>query len=864
MARGFRLGEFSLSTQRFSTLEESLLQFEQAGFLALGHQQRQDLVSHTLYELIGREKTPCFLLPAVIEYMEKIHALRVLENYTLAQFELWLNQFSGLSFEENYSVRAKIVGKQIPRSAYQGIFPVGMGKVHPGSHFVTAHSSPDLDTTIASFWGWIDAFGARVAEGLHLWNVPGGVPTEQVEIDFLFFQIFSPYLLPVAVKTRSALSLSGMDLMTQKGLVREQSEASILGLDHQGIEKAIVLVDENGYYLGDWRSGDVEGVRQVISLFKHCLRSFSYQVQMELLRLFAKEDVVASDVQRLTDWVLAFTLGSSGPARECSPRQREMLHACLIKVLEVDLGLDASLQELAQGMQRRGITDFQPFLDHLIAMKKALPQLTKKRHELIATLQQVMESLDLATEKMRIFIEKLGVALKIKTEVFAEPPHSINYRADVDEIKSKMAGHSHVSVTASDREGNLVPLGVVHARDLTRSILGTVTLRDFCNKEETKIPSYLEVISVIDHHKSQLTTSSVAQVLISDAQSSNVLCAEIAFTINDCFSLGGRAPKEIAAQAEALQKGKSALERRLLCRCLQKLCIAEESPSFFIDPAREKIEYLHFLYGILDDTDLLTKVSARDLDCVVQLMNRLKSLFSGQEVEILSLSDLARDETFLKRASRRILQNRDLYSLYKQVYEAKEKAVEKGLLQGVVGEGPFFLDTKEQNGCARIGQAKLFPSNVPLFSKQVDLLQRRWQQSAQEYVLDHAEIGLHMQMISTIAGAEEVFTGSEEKHQHHDELWIWIPFTEGSIEHLKEFLSAFSSASALRKSPMIAECYGERAQDYAAIFKESFPALVSCTIHKEKAASHATLKFSAGLINSRKAMISPYLPKPVK
>ena len=40
---------------------------------------------------------------------------------------------------------------------------------------------------------------------------------------------------------------------------------------------------------------------------------------------------------------------------------------------------------------------------------------------------------------------------------------------------------------------------------------------------------YLEVISVVDHHKSSLKTPSVPTALIGDTQSCNVLIAEQAF-----------------------------------------------------------------------------------------------------------------------------------------------------------------------------------------------------------------------------------------------------------------------------------------------------------------------------------------------
>ena len=56
---------------------------------------------------------------------------------------------------------------------------------------------------------------------------------------------------------------------------------------------------------------------------------------------------------------------------------------------------------------------------------------------------------------------------------------------------------------------------------------------------------------------------------------------------------------------------------------------AYQKLPFFIHPAREFREYLCFLHAILDDTDLLTKVSSRDLECVAQFLNRLKSLSDG-------------------------------------------------------------------------------------------------------------------------------------------------------------------------------------------------------------------------------------------
>ncbi len=82
----------------------------------------------------------------------------------------------------------------------------------------------------------------------------------------------------------------------------------------------------------------------------------------------------------------------------------------------------------------------------------------------------------------------------------------------------------------------------------------------------------------------------------------------------------------------------------------------------------------------------------------------------------MDLSDLSRDKSFLKKGAQRILQNDDMYSLYKKVYAYKEKEVEKNLeLAAARKPSAVFADTKEQNGCCRVGQTKLFASNISFF-----------------------------------------------------------------------------------------------------------------------------------------------------
>ncbi|MBS0620195.1 MAG: hypothetical protein JSS61_01885 [Verrucomicrobia bacterium] len=856
MKKDLLLGDFELS---FSP-------FQVPTFQTLSDRERREKVNRHLLEQIQKAPTPCFLLPAVSKYCEDVRSSGALESYALSHFELWLNQFSGVSGEENYAIRGKIMGKFVPRDTYQSLFPVGMGKSYAGSHYVTAHSSPDLDTTIASFWGWVDAFAARVAEGLHLWNVPGGAPETSVEMGMLFHRYFGKEVIRSLAKTRTTLSLLGIDLITQKGMIRQKTDAQTLDVDQERTQSAVVLVDEEGNYLGDWRSFDVEGVRAVIMHLNQCLRYLETNLHAQLISLFAKEPLSASDVSAFAKRVLSKKMGDAHPAADLTAKQRVHVQDYMVKVLNVPHGLECSLEEFAGAMKKLSLHAFFAFVEKVQALAQSdlfdgSGKLIERRPQIFLTLEKLIHALDEAIREVRRYVDRLDVAFKVKTDVFGHASHRVTHRADVEEIRSKMGNYPYLTVTTADEKGKEIPLGIIHSGDLHKNILGTVTLRDFCNREETKIPAYFEVISVIDHHKSSLHTSSAAQVLISDAQSSNVLCAELAFVINDLFSSGGMRTEKIREQIDALMdKMADPSAKRLLQRLLQRALNAENKTPFFIDPRREFLEYLQFLYGILDDTDLLTKVTHRDVECVCQLLSRLKSLMLQQEVEVVSLSDIPRDSHFAQKSAARLLQHPDLYSLYSQIYSAKESAIDAHIQKE---PGALFTDTKEQNGCARVGQTKLFPRNYPLFSKHAADVRAYWYERSTQFWKGREEVDLYLHMISTVPGAEALYKGDVGEYTHTDEMWIWIPFSEQSIAHLKGFLSAFSQVPQVKKNLLSVEFIGEKGKDYEQIFNESSCPLPSKHVDTKSTRSFAVIRYKAGSLNSRKALISPYLPKPV-
>ncbi|MCI0382144.1 MAG: hypothetical protein L0207_03715 [Chlamydiae bacterium] len=864
------LGDVSVFPDRFENLSPILKEFKNKEFKKLNDRQKNERINRTLLELIQKQKQPAFLLIAVLDYIDRVNEEKIYNHYSFSSFELWLNQFSNLSSRENYYIRSLIVGKWIPREEYQILFPIGMGKIYPGTHFITAHSSPDLDTTIASFWGWMDAFGARVSEGLHIWNVPGGAPPSNIEITLLFYQIFGPNVFQYLAKTRTTLAISSLDLITQQGLIRQQLNQSTLQADHERAQKAIILVDDYGYYLGDWRHFDVEGVRQVTMLLNHCLRWFESNLHLNLVSFFAKENPSLKDIPAFIRSIFGKKIKDSGPVQEFTEKQKNHLEVYLRKVLSIPDGMESTFEEFAEAVANLGLFDLKECLDLVDSIYKAslfdhAGFLIENRPKIFHFIEKIITAIDKAIQSVRGFTEKLEVALSIKVHVFGYMPQVISYRADIDEIRSKMANYPYLTVTVPDKKGKQIPLGIVKSSDLHKPILGTVTIRDFCNREETKIPSYLEIISVIDHHKININTMAAPVVHISDSQSSNSIVADLAFQINDRYGTLGMNLQEIDHQINSIKKAISSSDsKRILARLLQKHLAAEareeEDHPFFIHPLREFIEYLHFLYGILDDTDLLTKVSQRDIECVASLLNRLKSLMLGKEVEIIHFDDLKKDQNFLENAAKRILQNPDMHSLYSKIYVVKEKLLEKNILACSKGQtSNIFVDTKEQNGCCRVGQTKMFSNNFPTFEKHVHKLRLHWYELARHIYEEQKEFDLHLQMISTIPSADDLFSGKKKNYTHKDELWIWIPSTEQAIEHLKSFLNSFRSSPQVVKNELEVEFLGKNAEELEQIFKESFLPVPRKVVQNNLPV--AVLKFNAGSINSRKAMIAPYLPK---
>lgn len=850
----------------FPNLEE-VIRLLQSNFSNLTLRKRFRQINQTLCQLIREAPVPAFLLSAVLDFFDRVNQEKLLnEPLDFAAFEFWLNHFSDLSEQENYEVRARIVGKYLPRDEYQVFFPIGMGKTYFGSHFITAHLSPDVDTMIASFWGWMDAFGARIGSGLHFWCLPGGPPDSP--ITSVFRDTFGVGLFSYLARTTPTLTLTAMDLVTQTLLTKELGHTMVSNIDHGSNEKAIILINEQGHYLGDWRSSDVEPVRQIIILIKACLHWFENNLHTKLISLFAQADLSVKDLANFNSAIFDVRIKDCEPARDFNEKQQIYLNDFFYKVLGVEKGFEGTFRDLNEALYRLSLKGMVGFEREVAALPSSgifdeKGHLKENRPLIFNYLRELIKRLDDAVFEVRDYVERLDVVLSIKYKVLGMNYTYINLRSEVDEIRQKMQNRDFLTVIIHEQDGSLFPVGIVRARDLREHGLGTVSLRDFCNLEEVRMASYLDVISVVDHHKSVLKTLSVPTALIGDAQSCNVLIAEKMFELNDKYSLGGMNLEQINHQIQEVSSHLgTASQMRILQRLLQRRLIAHQNLPYFVHPRREFSEYFCFLHAILDDTDLLTKVSHRDLQCVAQLLNRLKSLSLGCEVEIIHFDDLPLDKNFVKAAAQRILQQPDMYSLYKQVYSLRESEVESHLgfcVQGLASN--IFLDAKEQNGCARVGQTKMFASNFSFFLTHVHEIQNIWAKKSEEVYQEKPEIDLHIHMISTIASAEEVYKNQIGPYQHQDELWFWAPPTHQGYRHLNSFLAGFQSAMREFKKEMSVEFLGSPTEEFMKIFEYHFPHIPKERSHPQMTLPIAVLRFPAGAVNSRKSMITPYLPR---
>ncbi|MBM3200870.1 MAG: hypothetical protein FJZ56_00500 [Chlamydiae bacterium] len=857
--KGSLLGDVEFLSSSFPEIEEVFALFHLPEFRDLPIFQKHDRVSKKLCELIAEHSTPCFLLPAVVDYISRVQLL--LPTYNFVSFEFWLNQYSGLSFEENFKIRGKIAGKYLQRDDYQTYFPIGLDKQHPGSHFVLAHFSPDIDTTVASYWGFVDAFAAKVAEGLHHWIVPERLPDNPIEMDLLFHRIFGSNTFQVLASLRRGIRVTALDLMTQKGIVKKTLGEKSYGIEHERSSHAVILVDDAGNYLGDWRAVDLDTVRGLIYVFNEYLRHVESFIHQKLIAIFAKSNLTKKDVETELKEILSRCLTDY----EMNDANCFYIDAFMKEVLLIEAGESATFDQFAKGVSAFGLDGFNKFKKELESLhsstifdQKGL--IIENRPQIFALLDKILFSLTEAFSEFRRYVDTLGCALDIKRKVFEHNPHYLSHQTELSDIQEQMKNYSHMTVNYREPTGKYSVMGAVYASTLQKSVLGTASLRDFGNFDEAEIPSYITPISLLDHHRVDMKTPKAARFVISDVQSCNVIVADLAMKINDRYSDHLMSKELIEKELqEEMKKKATASTLRVMQRLLLRKSLINENSPYFVSIEREFVEYLHFLYAILDDTDFLTKTTLLDVECVASLVNRLKSLFSKKEVEVIHFDDIARDGDFVKNATKKLQKNEDLYSLYHKVYKGKELLIEKTIEEL---DNALFQDTKTQNGCASVGQFKIYCPNIPTLERHRNRIYSLFVQRAEEIYRKDEKIDMHLFMVTTLISAEELHLGKSDRYEHKDVLCCWYPqeSKKGAL-HLKYFLQEFFALSSMKDMDIEVSVYGPRREEFRRLVEGAAkrPLIKIEEFAKEKA-SLLVIKVDPTSINSRKAKITPCLP----
>lgn len=859
--RGKWLGTVAFKAPEFSS--EALRGFRSPDFQRLSTYDKHDRIARILFRQIQDAPEGSFVLPQVLGFLTKIR--EYYPSYNFASFEFFLKYFKELSDEEKTKIRGKIAGRYIPRREYQVFFPIGGNVKLEGAHFVVAHFSPDLDTTVASFIGFLDAFAADVAKGRHYWVVPGGPPKGSVEIDLLFNKALGRDCFSILSNSRKRLTLSSMDLLTQHNLIRKRLSDLSYGIHHERSTSGVIVIDDDGHYLADWRSVDFDVIRAMIGRFVGMLREHTNYFHTELISLFARKELGKSELKSFVSAMMKKKLSDCSVGKELTDEHRVELDAFLKKILGLKEGVKASYRQFLDSRQQsEEFTALSEMIESLVSsdLFDKRGGLIDDRAAVFRVLEDLFQKQSTVYQAFFHYLDTLEVAVQIKQEVLGHEPNYLSHMDNFEDIVDKFNGYTNLTV-AYEEKGKRYPLGTINVQQLKQRPLGTISMRDFSNFNETDKPEYIEVASVIDHHKSDIVTAKPFVNLSGDCQSSNTLVAKYSMEINDRYSAGGMQLKDVESQLEKLaSKLNIPSNIRIFGRLLKKKKVLEQEKNpYFVAYEREFLEYYQQLHAILDDTDLLTKVTEFDVEVVADLLNRLKSLMLRKEVEIIDFDDIARDDAdFAKRAAKKLLQSHDLYSIYSISYRAKEENIDALIKATAKREKThFFQDTKILNKYARIGQFKYFVKNLPTLQKKVGDIRKIWvEQSREEYALN-SDISLHAFMLSSVLSAEELFADLPDKREYKDEMWFWIPPGDKRIFYqLTEFLTDFIHIPTLKQADLEVEIYDNKVGYKTAFEGAASGRKIGIKTHKSDL-EFAILRIPPRSVTSRKGQVATCL-----
>uniref|UniRef100_UPI001300B384 hypothetical protein n=1 Tax=Candidatus Similichlamydia epinepheli TaxID=1903953 RepID=UPI001300B384 len=379
------------------------------------------------------------------------------------------------------------------------------------------------------------------------------------------------------------------------------------------------------------------------------------------------------------------------------------------------ISISSTMEDLALSLEQNGISELKQFFMHLHQLRSMMGS---DRASLLQEIKKILEPLDSLTEQVFHFLRKGQNALLLKISLWGHSSRWVTRETTLTRLQDLFSSSTTpLPVVLLTDEGNLFPIGCVE-KDRAMIACGTVSLRDFSNRLEANISHELEIISVIDHHKTSIQTTTPSLLYIADVQACSVLLSEL--------------------ENQSLQQyGKM--------------------EEYTVAPERKLLFAFSILAAIFDDTDLLAKAKIRDFTAVCALLSELSH-------EHLSWSAGAS----LDEIRQMLLGSSHAFEIYSKFFALREENMKKSIEKAAQKES-FELFSDSKGTRVLIGQTKLFLNNWPqLRSLRSQLLQQwlRFGQSKGDHLLFFSHV------MSTICSAEQVIKGTPHPKDHKDQLWL--------------------------------------------------------------------------------------------
>ncbi len=734
--------------------------------------EQHHLVNNRLYKFIDDAEPPIFLLPYILHFIEKV--TEILPTYNLFSFEFWLANYyrpkgKKVSLDEELLIRGKIMGLHVDRMSYGEFFPLKQNSFCKGPLFVCSHQKPDVDTTVGAFNVFLYSFAAKVSADHHYWHLPSGLP-EATEIGILFSKVFNQVFERAIPIVDDRIVLRAVDLLSSDDVEKRtlqdesligQQDRHVVVIENSGVEDSLVASD---IFLGDWQSEDVDQVQYILHQWELILASFQTEVTQEFIKLFNSSNPLSKD--KIREGIQKIT-------------ERSVL-SCEFANSMGDLGKIKKFIDLVLG-----IKNIQPILSDLgdytslgSSFEKCYDNhlQTDVCSDLFSVVTEVIEQLFRFFNLAKKNLSLLRISFRTKKKVLERDSSVASYASSVDEMIALIKEKRSLTVVYRDsvaKKSNF--LGVINNSVLHDDCHASMVWVDFSSKAEVNFEDKIELLAVIDHHKSSFKTKQPIEITASATQSCNTLIAEKAFRLHDGV-IGTECDikdidQKISSLSHNTQEGSRCLRRYLKKK---EIAYNNDREKYWIHKEKKFLEMYQYTYAILDDTDLLQKCTKRDLIVLASLLNRMKSIMLKREVETVNFDGIDVGDSSLEKMKKRLLENEDLKSIYSKNLIKKEELYERFIRETVAGKNDsLFNDSKLIDRYALVSQFKYLPENRLLIEEKNPQIIKRWEEYFLErYDNSQKEHNLAILMMTSLKSIQEIEGKRIDSFEFNDEIRV--------------------------------------------------------------------------------------------